>query len=332
MTSTWSGRLPGFALSLALAVIAALIGRGAPIVGAPIFAILFGIVLRNGVGLPSWGAPGVAFTSKKVLQAAIVLLGFGIDLPGLWSVGRASVGVMLVTLAVGLIGGLLLGRALRVNSRSGLLIAVGTSICGASAIAAVAPIVAAEAGEIAYAISTIFLYNVIAVFLFPFFGHVLHMSDSSFGVWAGTAVNDTSSVVAAGYSFSRAAGIIATIVKLARTVMIIPVSLGIAAAVAWRARESGALQRERRAIAHVVPWFILAFVIAAAIDSTGLLPRVVTSSLAQSGAFLIVVALAAVGLSVDLRAFGSAGVRPIVLGACIWVLVAITSLFVQHAL
>lgn len=330
MTSTWPARLPGLALSLVLAFLAALIGRAAPIVGAPIFAILFGIVLRNAIGLPAWSSPGVAFTSKKVLQGAIVLLGFGIDLPGLWSVGRASAGVMIVTLAVGLIGGLMLGRVLRVDSRSGLLIAVGTSICGASAIAAIAPIVAAEAGEIAYAISTIFLYNVIAVFLFPFFGHVMHMSDTSFGIWAGTAVNDTSSVVAAGYSFSQTAGIIATIVKLARTVMIIPVSLGVAAAVAWRARGHGALRQERRGIAHAIPWFIFAFVIAAAVDSAALLPHAVTSSLAEFGSFLIVVALAAVGLSVDVRAFGSAGIRPIALGAAIWGLVALTSLIVQH--
>ncbi|TAM78455.1 putative sulfate exporter family transporter [bacterium] len=331
MTSTWPARLPGLALSLVLAVLAAFIGRSAPIIGAPIFAILFGIILRNAVSLPSWSSPGVAFTSKKVLQGAIVLLGFGIDLPGLWSVGRSSAGVMLVTLAVGLIGGLVLGRVLRVDSRSGLLIAVGTSICGASAIAAIAPIVAAEASEIAYAVSTIFLYNVIGVFLFPFLGHVMHMSDTAFGIWAGTAVNDTSSVVAAGYSFSRTAGTIATIVKLARTVMIIPVSLGVAAAVAWRARESRGLRRERRGIAHVIPWFILAFVIAAAIDSTGLLPHAMMSSLAEFGGFLIVVALAAVGLSVDMRAFGSAGVRPIALGAAIWGLVAITSLIIQHA-
>ncbi|TAM91417.1 putative sulfate exporter family transporter [bacterium] len=330
MTSIWPARLPGLALSLVLAFLAAFVGRAAPIVGAPIFAILFGIVLRNAIGLPTWSSPGVTFTSKKVLQGAIVLLGFGIDLPGLWSVGRASAGVMIVTLAVGLIGGLMLGRLLRVDSRSGLLIAVGTSICGASAIAAIAPIVAAEAGEIAYAISTIFLYNVIAVFLFPFFGHAMHMSDTSFGIWAGTAVNDTSSVVAAGYSFSQNAGIIATIVKLARTVMIIPVSLGVAAAVAWRAPERGALRQERRGIAHAIPWFIFAFVIAAAVDSAALLPHAVTSSLAEFGSFLIVVALAAVGLSVDVRAFGSAGIRPIALGAAIWGLVAITSLIIQH--
>ncbi|HVA38831.1 MAG TPA: putative sulfate exporter family transporter [Candidatus Dormibacteraeota bacterium] len=328
----WSNRLPGLGVVLVLAVLATALGRIAPLVGAPVLAIVLGIILRNTVGLPASCNDGTAYAAKKILQAGIVLLGFGIDLPKLWNVGRESAGVMLATLAVGLIGGLVLGRLLRLEPRSSLLIAVGTSICGASAIAAVAPIVAAEAGEIAYAISTIFLFNIVAVFLFPFFGHVLHMTNATFGVWAGTAVNDTSSVLAAGYSFSKGAGLIATVVKLARTVMIIPISLGLAGYMTWRTQASGPLERERRTIMHVIPWFILYFVIAAAIVSTGVLPHALAAGLAQLGAFLIVVALAGVGLAVNVRAFGAAGIRPIAMGAAVWALVAVTSLIMQHAL
>jgi len=328
----WSARLPGLSLSLLIAVAAVLAGHAMPLVGAPITAIVLGILVRNTIGVPASCSGGVAFGVKNLLQAAIVLLGFGIDLPRLWSTGRESVGVMLVTLMVGLIGGLAMGRIMRLRERLSLLIAVGTSICGASAIAAVAPIVGAEAGEIAYAVSAIFLYNVAAVFLFPLFGHALHMSDTTFGIWAGTAVNDTSSVVAAGYSFSRAAGLTATIVKLARTVMIIPVSLAVAAYVAWRTGGQAPQGRGRHSIARHIPWFVLAFVIAAALSSIPFAPHAWAARLAGLGSFFIVVALAAVGLNVDARVMGKAGGRPMALGAIVWALVAFTSLVVQHAL
>src|SRR5699024_1537947 len=178
--------------------------------------------------------PGIRFAGNKVLQWSIVALGLGLSLTQVTSVGVASLSVTLVTITVAFVATLLLGRLLGIPSKLKTLIGVGTAICGGSAIAAATPIIKADEHETAFAISTIFLFNLIAVLVFPLFGHLLGMSDQGFGLWAGTAINDTSSVVAAGYSYSSAAGDHATIVKLTRATLIVPVCLGLVAIEAWR--------------------------------------------------------------------------------------------------
>ena len=210
----------------------------------------------------------------------------------------------------------------------GRLIAVGTGICGASAIGALSPILAAEEGDTAYAIATIFLFNVAGVLLFPPIGRLFGFSAHGFGLWAGTAINDTSSVVAAGYSFSAAAGAYAVIVKLTRTLMIVPVSLIFAAIVARERRQSAsgeALLAERAR----VPRFILWFVAASTLNTFGVFGSWGPHVLPALGQFLIVVALAGVGLSADLRAMARTGFRPIVVGLLGWVCVASLSLILQ---
>lgn len=156
-------------------------------------------------------------------------------------VGRReqSLAVMLCTIAASLLTALLMGRVLKVPSNTATLIGVGTSICGGSAIAATAPVIDADDREVAYSISTIFLFNILAVFLFPALGRILHMTDTGFGIWAGTAINDTSSVVAAGFAFSDAAGELATIVKLTRTLMIIPITLALTLYRTWKRKRQG---------------------------------------------------------------------------------------------
>ena len=205
---------------------------------------------------------------------------------------------------------------------------LGTGICGGSAIVAVAPIVEAEDGEIAFAISTVFLFNVVAVLLFPLLGRLLHMTDTGFGLWAGTAINDTSSVVAAGYSFSQAAGTYATITKLARTTMIVPVALGFAFA---RTRSCGA-SGQPVCLRQIFPWFILAFLAAAVLNSVGAFGHVLPAHLSDAGRLLICVALAGVGLGTNLRHLVQTGPRPILLGLLIWAGVAFTSLGLQMLL
>jgi len=218
------------------------------------------------------------------------------------------------------------GRALGIDAPLRTLLAVGTGICGASAIAAVASVIEVEAVEVAYAISTIFVFNVAAVLLFPPLGHALGLGTRAFGLWAGTAVNDTSSVVAAGYAYSHAAGAYAIVVKLTRTLLIVPIVLTLAA----RARNRGAAVATRRR-AGVVPLFLVGFVAAAAVNSTGLLHSQLRHDLATAALFLVAVALAAVGLSAQPARIRAAGLRPLALGAVLWVLVAASSLLVQAA-
>jgi uncharacterized integral membrane protein (TIGR00698 family) len=193
----------------------------------------------------------------------------------------------------------------------------------------VVPIIKPDEADTAFAISTIFLFNLVAVLLFPLLGHMMHLSDMGFGLWAGTAINDTSSVVAAGYSYSHAAGDYATIVKLTRATLIIPVSLVIALIVGWHEKKKGGSDFS---MSRIFPWFILWFLVASTVRSLGLVPVAVLPWVHALAEFLIIVALTAIGLSADLRRMAATGIRPILLGLGVWASVAITSLVVQYGI
>ncbi|MFN2630033.1 MAG: YeiH family protein [Gaiellaceae bacterium] len=259
----------------------------------------------------------------EAAAGAIVLLGTGLPLGQVVRVGGRSLPVMLGTLAMALLGAALFGRLLAVSPRLRTLIGVGTGICGASAIAAVSGIVAATGSEIAYAISTIFVFNVVAVVLFPPLGHLLHLSQRGFGLWTGTAVNDTSSVVAAAFAYGHSAGAQAVVVKLTRTTLIIPIALGLST---LRAREDSSRGVSTR---RLVPWFLVWFILAAALETGGLIPAGLHRPLSDAALALITVALAGVGLSSDLARMRTIGARPLLLGAVLWVGVACTSLALQ---
>jgi uncharacterized integral membrane protein (TIGR00698 family) len=320
-------RLPGLCLALAVAAVAFGLGHVVPIIGGAVFGIVLGILVRQVAPPPASFQPGIRFASKQVLQWSIIALGFGLSLTQVAHTGLESLSVTLVTVTVAGLAAWLLGRALRVHDTLQVLIGVGTAICGGSAIAAVVPILKPDEHDTAFAISTIFLFNLVAVLLFPLLGHLLGLSDLGFGLWAGTAINDTSSVVAAGYSFSHAAGDYATIVKLTRATLIIPISLGIALVVAWRQKRGGASDFS---LARIFPWFILWFLVASGIRTAGLVPEALLPVIHLVAECLIVVALTAIGLSADLRRMAATGPRPILLGLGVWAAVAISSLLVQH--
>lgn len=309
------------------------IGMALPLVGAAVAAIVLGVLVRALFAPGPAFDPGIRFTGRKVLQWSIVGLGFGLDLGEVARTGLESLGVMLGTLAVAFVAAWALGRLLRVPGKLTVLVGVGTAICGGSAIAAVAPIIRPRDHETAFAISTIFLFNLVAVLVFPPLGHWMGLSDAGFGLWAGTAINDTSSVVAAGYAFSQPAGDYATIVKLTRATMIVPVCLAIAALVAWRGdgnAGSGA-GAARPGLARVFPWFVLWFLAASALRTAGWVPEALLAPLHLAAVALMVLALAAIGLSADLRRMRDAGARPILLGLGVWAAVAVGSLALQFA-
>lgn len=319
---------PGILLCAAIAVPAWLLGQAFPIVGSPVLGILFGLLLAAFWKRPVWLQGGISYTGKKLLQYSIILLGFDMNLFHVFQVGGQTLILMVFTLSATFLTAYIAGRLLKVEKNANILIGVGTAICGGSAIAATAPVIDADDEDVASAISTIFLFNVIAAFLFPALGHLLRMSDYHFGLWAGTAVNDTSSVVAAGYTFSAAAGDLAVIVKLTRTLMIVPVTLVLA--LVTSRKKAGT--EEGYSFAKIFPWFVLGFAAASVVSTFLPLPAVVCDFLPKAGKFVIVMAMAAIGLNTDLVKLVKNGWRPILLGLICWIALALTSLGVQFTL
>ena len=319
--------LPGAAAALAVAVSARLIEFILPVhlIGAPVLALFIGMGI-NWI-LPSLTRlePGLVFTSKRILKAAIVLLGTSLSINTILIVGRLSLTVMFFTLVTCFGGGWIIGKMLGLNWKLSNLISTGTGICGGSAIAALAPVIEADHTDIAYALSVTFIFDMLMIILFPLMGASLGLTDIAYGLWTGTAVNDTSSVVAAGYAYSEAAGDFATMVKLVRTLAIIPTVL-VFSVIAIHGRRK---QRSKKvSIGSLIPWFILFFLCAALLNSLGVIPESLTSGLRSVSRFLMVSALAAIGMKTDIRSLIQSGPRPLVHGFSISVLVVITALTV----
>ncbi|WPC43784.1 YeiH family protein [Clostridium sp. JS66] len=323
---TTNNKLYGIILALIIAIPAWMIGNAFPIIGSPVLGILFGMVLAFWKR-PSYFNTGVTFTAKKLLQYSIILMGFGMNLFNVFKVGKQTILLMLFTLTAAFITAYIAGKLLKINGKTATLIGVGSSICGGSAIAATAPVINANEQEVAHSISTIFLFNAIAAFLFPFLGHLFNMSNQCFGLWAGTAVNDTSSVVAAGYSYSTAAGNLAVIVKLTRTLAIVPITLALAI---YTSKKEAKSKKGSYSISKIFPWFVLGFVAASVINTFIPVPAALTNFLSEAGKFVIVMAMVSVGLNTNIVELVKNGVRPIVLGFTCWVVLALTSLGVQH--
>ncbi|MFD8428487.1 YeiH family protein [Streptomyces coelicoflavus] len=341
-------RLPGLAVAVAVASVATVVGGWFPLVGGPVAGIVIGVVLAAVRRPAERLKPGVTTASKFVLQLSVVLLGCQLSLTQVVRVGGSSLPVMLGSLVACLAAAYFVGRRLGIGRDLRTLIGVGTSICGASAIAAVTPVIGAASAEVAYAVSTIFLFNIAAVLVFPVLGHLLDMSQQAFGLFAGTAVNDTSSVVAAAATYGDEAGQYAVVVKLTRTLLIIPICLWLAALTKRRALTAGTGgpgvggpsagwpgaggpgAGPRLNVLKLVPWFLVGFLLTALVNTLGLIPDRAHPGLTTLCVFMITVALSAIGLTTDLRGLRRAGPRPLLLGACLWVVVSVTSLALQY--
>jgi len=320
------GILPGLLAVAALAAAAYGLGRAVPVVGGPIFGITLGMAIAAFRRPSAALRPGVAFAGKQGLQIAIVALGTGLSLTEILRTGAGSLPVMLGTMAACLLAAWGFGRLLGIGGDLRTLIGVGTGICGASAIAAVSGVIGAGEMDVAYSVSTIFLFNAIAVLLYPTLGHLMQLGQHAFGLWAGTAINDTSSVVAAADIYGQAARSFAVIVKLTRTTLIIPLTVILAALrIRGQRGTGGAPIRWRR----LIPWFILWFLLASVANTLGAFPLPVQRALANAASFLIVMALTAIGLSAQFGQMRSTGLRPLLLGGLLWATVGLSSLGLQ---
>lgn len=330
--------IPGILLSVAIAALACFIESIIPIhlIGSAVIAMFIGMILNYFLRNTKIFASGIKITSKKILKLAIILLGLSLNINTILNVGKMSLLVMVFTLLTCFGGGYFIGKMLGLNWKLSNLISAGTGICGGSAIAAIAPTIDADDNDVAYAMSATFLFDMAMILLFPIMGRALGMTDEAFGIWAGTAVNDTSSVVATGYAFSEGAGDFATMVKLTRTLAIIPtvvtfafIQLRLKKKEAIAQSKDGSALKANFKITKIFPWFILGFLAMSIVASIFAIPAEVVSGTKSVSKFLMVSALAAIGLNTSFSNMKKSGIRPMIHGFIISALVVVVALLVE---
>ena len=321
----------GVAICFAVAALSGLVEKLIPgeLLGASIIALFMGTII-NSFFHPAWMKPALKFVSKKILKAAIVLLGASLSIRTIMSVGQMTFFVMIFTFAMCFGGGYFIRKLFGLNWKLSNLISAGTGICGGSAVAAIAPVIDADDKDIAFAMSSTFLFDMVMIALYPLMGKALGMTDIAYGIWAGTSVNDTASVVASGYAFSEAAGDFATMVKLTRTIAIIPTVLVFAwIGVRMKKKEMQATGDGKKVnMMKIIPWFIGGFLLLAVLNSVGCIPVAVSGGIKSTSKFLMVTALAAIGLSTSITDFKKAGLKPMFYGITLDTLVTLPALVV----
>ena len=337
----------GLIFCLLLAFPAWKLGKFFPLIGGPVFGIIMGIILALLLKNRNKLDPGITFVSKKVLQYAVVLLGFGLNLQTVISIGSSSLPIIISTISTALIVAYILAKLLNIPTKIATLIGVGSSICGGSAIAATAPVIEAHDDEIAQAISVIFLFNVLAALIFPTLGDILNFSNKGFALFAGTAVNDTSSVTATASAWDNIHNTgtevldSATIVKLTRTLAIIPITLFLAF---YNLKKN--LTTNNFSLKKIFPMFIIYFILASVITTicnyfigTGLINESISitinnifSFFKHLSKFFIIMAMVAIGLNTNIKKLIFSGKKPLILGFCCWFAISLVSIGLQKIL
>lgn len=333
----------GLVLCLCIAVPSWFLGKQFPIIGGAVIAILAGMILTIFIKNKTPFESGVKFTSKKILQWAVILLGFGLNLRVILETGKQSLPIILSTITVSLVIAFVLHKLMHIPGKISTLVGVGSSICGGSAIAATAPVIDADDEEVAQAISVIFFFNVLAALIFPTLGKLIGFSTTSgdaFGIFAGTAVNDTSSVTAAAstwdnmWNLGSATLDTAVTVKLTRTLAIIPITL-VLAFLRTRSEKSSGAEGKKVSLKQIFPMFILYFIAASVITTIAVSCGVdagIFSPVKELSKFFIVLAMSAIGLNTDIIKLIKTGGKPIVMGFCCWVGITAVSLVMQHVM
>ncbi len=336
LAKNWKGAL----LCLIISIPCWFLGQRFPIIGGPVFGILAGMIITLFIRDKSQFNDGITFVSKKILQYAVILLGFGLNLSVILETGKQSLPIIIATISTSLLIAWILHKVMRIPGKISTLVGVGSSICGGSAIAATAPVIDADDEEVAQSISVIFFFNMIAALLFPTLGALLGFSTSSgeaFGIFAGTAVNDTSSVTAAASTWDSLYGLgtatldKAVTVKLTRTLAIIPITLVLAFVRTKNAKTDGKKVNFRKIFPFFILYFILASVITTIAVNAGASAEIFTP-LKTLSKFFIVLAMCAIGLNTNIVKLVKTGGKPILMGFCCWVGITAVSLIMQHVL
>ena len=335
MKKNWSGIL----LCLVIAIPSWILGKIFPVIGGAVIAIIAGMVITMFWNDKGKAESGIKWTSKVILQSAVVFLGFGMNLGVILQTGKQSLPIIICTITTSLMIAWIMRKALKVPANTSILVGIGSSICGGSAIAATAPVIAADDDEIAQSIAVIFFFNVLAAIFFPVLGKVIGFDTvhgDAFGIFAGTAINDTSSVTAAASTWDSMWNLgsetlnKAVTVKLTRTLAIIPITLGLSFIRAKKERQASNFSLKR-----AFPMFILYFILAA-IFTTVCVNLGVDSSvfapLKELSKFLIIMAMAAIGLNSNVIQLIKTGGKPIAVGATCWCGITIVSLIMQHVM
>lgn len=321
--------LSGVLLSGAMAAMAYMISMIIPsgILGGTLIALLLGMVLNPLICRYKVFDAGINWTSKKILRAGIILAGITLSFYQVIKAGKYALILLVFTLVTSFGVGYICKKIFKINWKLASLLSISTAICGGTAVATLGPTIRAKNRDIAYAISATFIFDIITVIAFPWIGQLLGLSDTGYGLWIGTAVNDTSSVVAAGYAFSDAAGVLATIVKLTRTLFIVPIVL----VFSWiyAKKETTSKTAEKVNVRKIFPWFILGFLAVVGIRSTGFVPENTVAGVSFLSKFFLSMALAAIGLKTSLKEVAGVGIKPMIAGVIIDISVVFVSLFAQ---
>ena len=338
--ANWKGIL----ICLCIAIPSWLLGKQFPIIGGAIIAILAGMIINLVWKDHKDAEKGIKFTSKYILQIAVVLLGFGLDLNVIAKTGAQSLPIIICTITTSLLIAFILHKAMHISGNTAVLVGVGSSICGGSAIAATAPVVDADDEEVAQSISIIFFFNVLAAIIFPILGQAIGFDQTSgeaFGIFAGTAVNDTSSVTAAAstwdsmFNLGSATLDKAVTVKLTRTLAIIPITLCLALWRSYKAKKAGGEAANNFSLKKSFPMFILYFLLASVVTTICIkfgVDASVFSPLKELSKFFIVMAMAAIGLGTDIVKLIKTGGKPLLIGLSCWVGITGVSLLLQHVM
>lgn len=317
--------VPGILLCVAIAALALWLAEFAFVkqtlhLGALLLVILVGMVWKSVLPPPAWAVPGIEVAQRPILRWGVALLGFKLSIAELGRIGGPALLVVVVSTAAALYAGFWIARAAGLDEKLGALLSVGGAICGASAIVAAESVVKGSKRDIAVSLATITLWGTVGILVYPWIAKATGMPDFLFGVWDGASLHEMAQVVAAGESVSDAALRTATVVKLARIALLAPVVL----LLAWSLNRRG--DSTEGAKVPIVPWFLVAFLLLAGMNSTGWLSQVVTDWLLVAGLWLLSVGMAGVGLQTGFSDLREAGWRPLLVGLGQWVVLALLSL------
>jgi uncharacterized integral membrane protein (TIGR00698 family) len=319
--------LPGLLLAAAVAISGYLLRwlPGMTTFSPMILAILLGMAFHNLIGTPAIAKPGVSFSLRRLLRIAIILLGLQLTVTQVIEVGGRGIGIIAATLVATFAFTVWMGKLLGVDRKLAQLIAAGTSICGASAVIATNTVTDAPDEDVAYAVACVTVFGSVAMFAYPLLPRLLHLDPHGFGLWSGASIHEIAQVVAASFQGGQQAGEFGTIAKLSRVMLLAPTVIALGSLAAWNATKNGPAAVESSA-RPPMPWFVLGFLALVGLNSLITIPSEPKIWIVAATAFLLSVALAAMGLETDVRKLAARGIRPALLGALAFLFIASFSL------